>query len=85
MNFNTLFQLDTLLSDNSSIYPAIDKILFMPDALSYLLGVGSLRQYSVPFKSDVHLDTFRNYNLRIIHLMGDDPLRGVDKIGIRIL
>lgn len=48
-------------------------------------GVGSLRQYSVPFKSDVHLDTFRNYNLRIIHLMGDDPLKGVDNIGIRIL
>jgi len=37
MNFNSLFQLDTQLKENRSIYPVIDKILFMPDALSYLL------------------------------------------------
>ena len=36
MNFNSLFQLFTEKERNSSIYDNTDKILFMPDALSYL-------------------------------------------------
>lgn len=53
MNFNTLFQLDTLLSDNSSIYPAIDKILFMPDALSYLLTGKMVTEYTIASTSQM--------------------------------
>ena len=53
MNFNTLFQLDTLLSDNSSIYPAIDKILFMPDALSYLLTGKIVTEYTIASTSQM--------------------------------
>ncbi|WP_294081208.1 rhamnulokinase [Proteiniphilum sp. UBA5384] len=47
MNFNTLFQLDTLLRDNSPIYPIINKILFMPDALSYLLTGEMVTEYTI--------------------------------------
>ena len=37
MNFNSLFQLDTLRRNKDSALEAANKILFMPDALSYLL------------------------------------------------
>ncbi len=37
MNFNSLFQLDTLRRNHDSALEAADKILFMPDALSYML------------------------------------------------
>lgn len=53
MNFNTLFQIDTLLSENSSIYPAIDKILFMPDALSYLLTGKMVTEYTISSTSQM--------------------------------
>lgn len=47
MNFNTLFQLDTQLNNKSSIYPVIDKILFMPDALSYMLTGKMVTEYTI--------------------------------------
>ena len=37
MNFNSLFQLDTLRRNHDSALEAADKILFMPDALSLSL------------------------------------------------
>ena len=37
MNFNSLFQLNTLAANNDAALAAADKILFLPDALSYLL------------------------------------------------
>lgn len=53
MNFNTLFQLDTLLREDSSIYPVIDKILFMPDALSYLLTGKMVTEYTISSTSQM--------------------------------
>ncbi|HBG57141.1 rhamnulokinase [Proteiniphilum sp. UBA1028] len=53
MNFNSLFQLDTLLEKNSSIYPLIDKILFMPDALSYLLTGRMVTEYTIASTSQM--------------------------------
>lgn len=53
MNFNTLFQIDTMLRENSSIYPAIDKILFMPDALSYLLTGKMVTEYTIASTSQM--------------------------------
>ena len=37
MNFNSLFQLSTLHRNHCSALEAADKILFIPDALSYML------------------------------------------------
>lgn len=37
MDFNTLFQLDTIRQHNPALIAAADKILFMPDALTYML------------------------------------------------
>ena len=53
MNFNTLFQLDTKLNNKSSIYPVIDKILFMPDALSYMLTGKMVTEYTIASTSQM--------------------------------
>jgi rhamnulokinase len=53
MNFNTLFQLDTQLREQNPIYPSIDKILFMPDALSYLLTGKMVTEYTIASTSQL--------------------------------
>lgn len=47
MNFNTLFQLDTLRRNWDSALSVADKILFMPDALSYLLTGEMVTEYTI--------------------------------------
>ncbi|NDV64211.1 rhamnulokinase [Bacteroides sp. 224] len=47
MNFNSLFQLDTLRRNNDSALNAADKILFMPDALSYMLTGKMVTEYTI--------------------------------------
>lgn len=47
MNFNSLFQLDTLRRNDDSALAAADKILFMPDALSYMLTGEMVTEYTI--------------------------------------
>ncbi|CCY92403.1 rhamnulokinase [Bacteroides sp. CAG:1076] len=47
MNFNSLFQLDTLRRNNDSALEQADKILFMPDALSYMLTGEMITEYTI--------------------------------------
>ena len=47
MNFNSLFQLDTLHRNHDSALEAADKILFMPDALSYMLTGEMVTEYTI--------------------------------------
>ena len=47
MNFNSLFQLDTLRRNNDSALEAADKIAFMPDAISYLLTGKLVTEYTI--------------------------------------
>lgn len=47
MNFNSLFQLDTLRRNGDSALQAAANILFMPDALSYLLTGEMVTEYTV--------------------------------------
>ena len=47
MNFNSLFQLHTMKRNNSAVLAAADKILFMPDALSYMLTGKMVTEYSI--------------------------------------
>lgn len=47
MNFNSLFQLDTLRRNNDSALAVADKILFMPDALSYMLTGEMVTEYTI--------------------------------------
>jgi len=47
MQFNTLFQLDTLKRNGCSALEAADKILFIPDALSYMLTGKAVTEYTI--------------------------------------
>lgn len=47
INFNSLFQLDTLRRNNDSAFAVADKILFMPDALSYMLTGEMVTEYTI--------------------------------------
>ena len=53
MNFNSLFQLDTLRRNNDSALAAADKILFMPDALSYMLTGEMVCEYTIASTSQI--------------------------------
>lgn len=47
MNFNSLFQFDTLQENNDSAYKNASKIAFIPDALSYLLTGELITEYTI--------------------------------------
>ncbi|MDR1003558.1 MAG: rhamnulokinase [Prevotellaceae bacterium] len=47
MDFNTLYQLAALWRRNDSAFRAVDKILFIPDALNYLLTGKMATEYTI--------------------------------------
>lgn len=47
MNFNSVFQFDTLRHNHCSALDAADKILFIPDALAYLLTGECVTEYTI--------------------------------------
>jgi gliding motility-associated lipoprotein GldH len=47
-------------------------------------GVGGLNQLSLPFLSALPLDTAQRYRLTITHVMSDDPLTGIEKVGLKV-
>ncbi len=53
MPFNTLFQLDTVRGAGSAALSAADKILFIPDALAYLLTGEAVTEYTVASTSQM--------------------------------
>lgn len=66
MNFNSLFQLNTMQEDNCSIYPLIDKILFMPDALSYLLCGTMVTEYTIASTSQMIDSHAKDFDLALL-------------------
>ena len=53
MNFNSIFQLDTMLRHKDSALEAADKLLFIPDALSYMLTGNAICEYTVASTSQI--------------------------------
>lgn len=53
MDFNTLFQLDTIRRNNPEVLEAADKILFIPDALSYMLTGKAICERTVASTSQI--------------------------------
>jgi gliding motility-associated lipoprotein GldH len=48
-------------------------------------GAGGLNHLSLPYRSFTQRDAARNYRLTIRQLMDDDPLRGVEKVGVKVV
>lgn len=53
MDFNSLFQLDTLRRNGCSALEAADRILFIPDALTYMLTGQTVCEYTVASTSQM--------------------------------
>lgn len=53
MSFNSLFQLDTLRRERISALGASDKVMFMPDALTYLLTNQCICEYTIASTSQL--------------------------------
>ncbi len=53
MNFNSLYQLDTIRRAGTSVYPIIDKVVFIPDLLSYMLTGNVVTEYTIASTSQM--------------------------------
>ncbi len=70
MNFNSLFQLSAMKSHNSSILPIADKILFMPDALSYMLTGNMVTEYTIASTSQMLDAKTRRFDSTLLKALG---------------
>lgn len=75
LNFNTLFQLYALKENCSPQLNAASKVLFLPDALSYLLTGSIVTEYTIASTSqllDVNRRDFDEKLLRSVYLTSDN-------------
>lgn len=70
MNFNSLFQLDTLRRNNDSALAAVDKLLFMPDALSYMLTGEMVTEYTIASTAQLVNAKTRKLEDALLHELG---------------
>ncbi|MDO4163753.1 MAG: rhamnulokinase [Bacteroides sp.] len=70
MNFNTLFQLDTLRRHQDSALEAADKLLFMPDALSYMLTGESVTEYTIASTAQLVNAETRHFEPELLKALG---------------
>lgn len=70
MNFNSLFQLNTLRRNNDSALIAADKLLFMPDALSYMLTGDMVTEYTIASTAQLVNAKTRKLEDALLHELG---------------
>lgn len=70
LNFNSLYQLYALRKQHCSALEAADKILFMPDALSYLLTGEKVTEYTIASTSQMLDANTRRFAPRLLQSIG---------------
>lgn len=70
MNFNTLFQLSTLHRNHCSALEAADKILFVPDALSYMLTGKMVTEYTIASTSQMLNPRTKRFEKELLDVVG---------------
>ena len=70
MNFNTLFQLDTMRRNGDSTLDIADKILFIPDALAYLLTGEAVTEYTIASTGQIVNAASRTLDAGILATVG---------------
>lgn len=70
MNFNSLFQLDTLRRNGDSALAAARKVLFMPDALSYMLTGEAVTEYTIASTSQLLNARTRKWEPELLQAVG---------------
>ena len=73
MNFNSLFQLFALNGEQSSALKQADKLLFMPDALSYLLTGEKVCEYTILSTSQFMNPRTKQVDEHLLEVAGVDP------------
>lgn len=75
MNFNTLFQLDTMRRNGCSALAAAKKLLFIPDALAYLLTGEMVTEYTIASTSHMINPYTRSWDEKILQTLELDAER----------
>lgn len=70
MDFNSLFQLDTLKRNGCTALEHADKILFIPDALIYMLTGNAICEYTVASTSQMLNPVTGDLDLKILETLG---------------
>ena len=70
MNFNSVFQLDTLRRNASSALEAADKILFIPDALAYMLTGEMITEYTIASTAQMIDPRTKEWDKDILSMLG---------------
>ncbi len=73
MNFNTLFQLFAQKQEGSSALEAADKLLFMPDALSYMLTGKAVCEYTIASTSQMLNPRTKKFEKSLLEAAGIKP------------
>lgn len=73
MNFNSVFQFDTLRRNHCSALEAADKILFIPDALAYLLTGEMVTEYTIASTAQMIDPRTKEWDLDILALLDLTP------------
>jgi rhamnulokinase len=70
MQFNSLFQLFSMVKDQSSLLEITDSILFMPDALNYLFSGVKKSEFTIASTSQMIVPGTCEWNYRLIEKAG---------------
>ncbi len=73
INFNTLFQLCALQNEDSQALQMADSLLFMPDALAYLLTGKKSCEYTIASTSQILNPRTREFDLEMMRIAGLNP------------
>jgi len=70
MQFNSLFQLFSMVKDQSSLLEITDSILFMPDALNYLFSGVKKSEFTIASTSQMIIPGAAVWNYKLIEKVG---------------
>jgi len=70
MQFNSIFQLFSMVKDESSLLEITDSILFMPDALNYLFSGVKKSEFSIASTSQMIVPGTCKWNIELIEKAG---------------
>ena len=73
MNFNSLYQLFALKQANNALLEVTSEILFMPDALSYLLTGNKVVEYTIASTSQILNPRTKQFESQLLKAAGVSP------------
>ncbi len=73
MNFNSLYQLFALKQTNSSLLEAASEMLFMPDALAYMLTGNKVVEYTIASTSQILNPKTKQFENQLLEAAGVSP------------